>query len=61
MKITKCEYCGFEISMKTDICPSCGEKLGIKLRGGNRLTTRIIFFLMALYVIYEAVKFFLEN
>ena len=47
--------------MKTDICPSCGEKLGIKLRGGNKITTRIIFLLMAVYVIYETVKFFFEN
>lgn len=47
--------------MKTDVCPSCGEKMGKKLRGRSTLSTRIIFFLMAVYVIYEAIKFFLEN
>ncbi len=47
--------------MKTDTCPACGEKMGIKTRGIGGLTRRIIFFLMAVYVIYSAVKFFLET
>ncbi len=61
MKITKCDYCGQEITMKTDICPACGEKIGIKIGGIGGLTRRIIFFLMAVYVIYSAIKFFLET
>lgn len=61
MKITKCEYCDFEISTKTDICPACGENIGIKVGGFKGTFRRIIFFLMAVYIIYSAVKFFLEQ
>jgi hypothetical protein len=61
MKITKCDYCGMEISTKTATCPGCGEKIGLKLRGSNRLSGRIIFLLMAVYIIYSAVKLFLEK
>jgi len=61
MKITKCDYCGYEITMKTSTCPSCGEKIGIKIGGIKGLTRRIILFLMALYIIYSAIKFFVET
>ncbi|MEM7007654.1 MAG: hypothetical protein AAF462_00800 [Thermodesulfobacteriota bacterium] len=60
MKITKCDYCGQEISIKTDICPGCGEKLGVKVGGFKGISTRIILFLMAVYIIYSAVKHFTE-
>ena len=61
MKITKCDNCGFEISMKTDTCPSCGERIGIKVGGSSGLVRRIIFFLMAVYIIYSAIKIFIEK
>ncbi len=61
MKITKCDNCGYEITMKTSTCPSCGEKIGIKIGGIKGLTRRIILFLMAMYIIYSAVKFFIET
>ncbi len=57
MKVTKCDCCGYEISMKTGTCPSCGEKIGIKVGGIRKFLMRIIFFLMALYIIYSAFKF----
>jgi hypothetical protein len=56
-KVTKCRECGYEIGMKVDICPNCGESLGIKVGGFRGLLTRIVFLLMALYVIYSAIKF----
>jgi len=61
MNITKCDYCGYEITMKTDTCPSCGERIGIKVGGIKGLFRRIIFFIMALYIIYSAVKIFIEK
>jgi len=50
-----------EISTKTATCPGCGEKIGLKLKGSKGLSGRIIFFLMAVYIIYSAVKLFLEK
>jgi DNA-directed RNA polymerase subunit RPC12/RpoP len=61
MKVTKCDDCGYEITMKTDTCPSCGERIGIKVGGMGGFLRRIIFFLMALYIIYSAIKFFIET
>jgi len=61
MKVTKCDYCGFEISMETGTCPSCGERTGIKVGGMRGFLRRIIFFLMAVYIIYSAIKFFIET
>ncbi len=43
--------------MKVDKCPNCGEPIGIKAGGFHGLLSRIVFLLMALYVIYSAVKF----
>ena len=50
-----------EISTKTDYCPGGGEKIGRKMGNPKRLSTRIIFFLMAVYIIYSAIKIFLEQ
>ncbi|MEQ9619113.1 MAG: hypothetical protein RIG61_08070 [Deltaproteobacteria bacterium] len=58
MKTTKCEHCGYEIGMKIDRCPNCGERIGISVGGVKRLLTRIILLLIALYIIYSAVKVF---
>lgn len=44
--------------MKIDRCPNCGEPIGISVGGFRGLLTRIVFLLMALYIIYSAVKFF---
>ncbi|TFG76900.1 MAG: hypothetical protein E4H21_05110 [Thermodesulfobacteriales bacterium] len=61
MNITKCNDCGYEITMETDTCPSCGERIGIKVGGIKGLFSRIIFFIMAVYIIYSAVKIFIEK
>ncbi len=44
--------------MKVDECPNCGEPVGIKVGGFRGLVARIIFLLMALYIMYSAIKFF---
>ena len=36
MNVTKCDECGYEISMKTDRCLNCGVKIGSKKKGGYR-------------------------
>ena len=58
MKTSKCSECGFEISMKTDTCPNCGESIGIKIGGFKGLLSRIILVLVAVYILYSAIKFF---
>lgn len=58
MKVTKCDQCGYEIGMKTDRCVNCGEPIGISVGRVKRLLTRIILVLIALYIIYSAVKVF---
>jgi len=50
-----------EISTKTATCPGCGEKIGREIGSSKRLSTRIIFFLMAVYIIYSAIKIFFEK
>lgn len=57
-KVTKCRECGYEIDMKVDRCPNCGEPIGISVGGFRGLLVRILFFLLALYVIYSAITFF---
>lgn len=58
MKTTKCGECGYEIGMKVDTCPNCGEPIGIRVGGFRGLLARIVFLLMALYIIYSAIKMF---
>ncbi len=58
MKITKCDECGYEVSVKTDTCPNCGESIGVRIGGISGLLKRLIYFIMALYIMYSAIKFF---
>lgn len=60
MKTFKCGECGYEISIKTDTCPNCGEPMGIKIGGFKGLVSRIILILMAVYILYSAIKVFSE-
>lgn len=60
MKTSKCGECGYEISIKTDTCPNCGEPMGIKIGGFKGLVSRIILILMAVYILYSAIKVFSE-
>ena len=61
MKTSKCNECGYEISIKTDTCPNCGEPMGIKLGGFSGLLSRIILVLMAAYILYSAFELFTES
>lgn len=58
MKTSKCNECGYEISIKTDTCPNCGESIGIKIGGLKGLLSRIILLVMAAYILYSAIKVF---
>jgi len=58
MDIAKCEECGYEITLKTDTCPMCGESVN---RGGStfkRLIFRLILILLILYIFLTSVRMF---
>jgi len=57
MDVTKCEECGYEISIKTDRCPNCGERIGVNIGGALKFVRRLIFLLMTLYIVYTVFKF----
>lgn len=58
MKVTKCGECGYEISIKTDTCPNCGEDIGIRIGGFRGLLRRLFILVIAAYIILEAVLIF---
>ncbi len=60
MKVSKCNECGYEISIKTDTCPNCGEEMGVRVGGVRGVLRRIILLLMALYIMYSALKIFAQ-
>ena len=58
MKTSKCTECGYEISLKTDTCPNCGEAMGVKIGGLKGFLIRVILLIMAAYILYSAIKVF---
>ena len=57
MNVTKCEECGYEISLKTDTCLNCGVKIGKAKKGGRKsLFRRIVFIIIAIYILLAALK-----
>lgn len=55
MKVTKCEECGFEISVKTDACFNCGEKLTQTKNSGVRgFLKKVALILFAVYMLLSA-------
>ena len=57
MQTTKCEECGFEISIKSKICLNCGEKI-YKI-GSNRIGNiikRIVFIILAIYMLLSGLN-----
>ena len=58
MNLTKCEECGYEITVKTNTCINCGEKIG-ELKPGiiKVFMRRIIFIIFAIYILLSALKF----
>jgi len=57
MNITKCNECGYEISVRTSSCPGCGEKIGVDIGGFKGLIRRFFILLLALYVLLSALSF----
>ena len=59
MHVTKCDECGYEISIKTDRCLNCGERIGIITKGGfKKYFSRIAFIVLAIYILLSALKAF---
>lgn len=58
MSLTKCDECGYEITMKTNTCPICGEPIKRGIGGFGRMIFRIILILLAIYVFLTAMKYF---
>ena len=56
MEITKCKECGHEISIKTSICPGCGENIGIEIGGFKGLIRRFFLLILALYILLTALN-----
>lgn len=57
MNVTKCEECGYEISIKTDTCLNCGVKIGNAKKGGLRgFFRRTVFIIIAIYILLAALK-----
>lgn len=58
MNLTKCEECGYEITVKTNTCINCGEKIGKLKPGRIKIFLRSIFYLLiAAYILLSALKF----
>lgn len=55
---TVCGECGYGGSMKTDMCPGCGEKIRRRSGGFRGLLRSVLFLLIALYVLFSAFKEF---
>ena len=57
MNLTKCEECGYEITVKSNTCLNCGEKIG-KLKPGKLKTFMrgIVYILIAVYILLSALK-----
>ncbi len=58
MTITKCDECGYEISLKTDICPNCGDSINRKVSKVWTIITRFILLIFAIYIFISAIKEF---
>ena len=57
MNVTKCEECGYEISLKTDTCLNCGIRIGKIGKGGVRgFFRRSVFIIIAIYILLAALK-----
>ncbi len=55
MHLTKCEECGYEITMKTKTCLNCGERIGGITKSGYKGFIRKIFFILfAIYMLASA-------
>ena len=57
MNVTKCDECGYEISLKTKNCLNCGVRIGKVQKGGLRtFFRRSVFIIIAIYILLAALK-----
>lgn len=64
MHLTKCEECGYEITMKTKNCLNCGERIGGLKKPGLKsfrgIVRAIFFILFAAYMLFTALQGFFK-
>lgn len=59
MHVTKCEECGCEITLKTDRCLNCGEKIStVSTSLVKGFTRKLVFILAAVYMLLTAIATF---
>jgi RNA polymerase subunit RPABC4/transcription elongation factor Spt4 len=57
MTVTRCDECGYEISIKTDTCPNCGESITRKVSTLWTITKGFILIIFAIYIFISAIKY----
>lgn len=57
MTVTKCDECGYEISIKTDTCPNCGDRITRTVSTVWTIIRRFILIMFAAYILISAIKF----
>lgn len=57
MTVTRCDECGYEISIKTDYCPNCGDTIKTNASAFWSVVRRLILILFAIYIFISAIRF----
>ncbi len=57
MTVTRCDECGYEISIKTDTCPNCGDSITRKVGTVWTIVTRFVLIIFAIYIFISAIKY----
>ncbi len=58
MALTRCDECGYEITVNTDRCFNCGEPVKRSIIGYRALIRRIILAFLAVIAFLTAIKYF---
>ncbi len=57
--VVRCDECGYEATVKTDVCLSCGERIQSRIKGGVKgLIRSIILIAIAIYILLSSFKVF---
>lgn len=57
MTVTRCDECGYEISIKTDTCPNCGDRISRRVSTAWTIIRRFILIIFAVYIFISAIKY----
>jgi RNA polymerase subunit RPABC4/transcription elongation factor Spt4 len=57
MTVTRCDECGYEISIKTDTCPNCGDSITRKVSTVWNIIIRFMLIIFAIYIFISAIKY----